>query len=443
MPMSPDRFLEIVADGWLDTVPDSDLPALREEVRAAAADLATAFDDDPAGVAAAVEALAAVVAAIDARVEARAGLASTMSAALAAMEPAAVNTPATPPAPETPPVVEQAPVVAAAAPRLRPSTPTPPAHTPPVALVASGGFDGLRHGDPIINPVDLGREMAQAQQTLQPKPGESTRAAVAGLVREPRPVVLGRDSNQNLVDLTAVGKRYARGELSLTAAAGPFCAPAEVVYDFFDLPSAGLWQLPTVDAARGQTNYPVSPSLADIAGDWAAAVGSQTDPKTVFEVPCGENRTYSVVSYPTILRFDNFTGRFYPELVADVTAKSPAVPRVRGAAGVARRPRRRPPHSGVRRAGLRRRLRGRPGAGAPVRSRLHAGPPPSQSRRSLLSCCFPAGCRRRSPPTSSPGTPPSTSRSSSPGCGPSSRRTTCRCSGSPAGRTSPTRGGRT
>lgn len=312
--MTPERLAEILAESFLDSVADADLPALLDEVRGAATELAATFDtaENPVEVAERVEALAALAAAITERAgrveDARARVASALGAI-----------------PE-PPVVEPEPVVAAATPppvpRVRASEPPPPQPArPSVALVASGGFDGARSGTP-LGRGELGREMGAAQAALHPRSGEEAVTVVASLQREPRPVVLGRDGNQNLVDLDRVGRDYGAGRISLTAAAGPFCAPAEVVYEQFDLPSGGLWQLPTVDAPRGQTNYPRSPGLADITGDWAAAIGSQTDPKTVYEVPCGDDTTFSVVSYPTILRFDNFTGRFYPERVEDITAKS-------------------------------------------------------------------------------------------------------------------------
>lgn len=315
--MTPERFTEILADGFLDSVADSDLPALLDEVRGAATELAATFDtaENPVEVADRVEALASLAAAISERAgrveDARARVAS----ALGALTP---EPPADPADPE--------PVVASAtppppAPRLRPSEPPPPMPSRTGVLVASGAFDGARNGTPLTRG-ELGREMGAAQAALHPRSGEEAVTIVASLNREARPTVLGRDGNQNLVDLEKVGRDYAAGRISLTAAAGPYCAPAEVVYSQFDLPSGGLWQLPTVDAPRGQTNYPRSPGLADITGDWEAAIGSQTDPKTVYEVPCGEDTTFSVVSYPTILRFDNFTGRFYPERVEDITAKS-------------------------------------------------------------------------------------------------------------------------
>ena len=324
--MTPERLAEILAESFLDSVADADLPALLDEVRGAATEAAATFDsaENPVEVAERVEALAALAAAITERAGRVEDARARVSSALSAIPdnpapPADVTEPPAEPTAPTPPVTASA--TPPAAPRLRPAD--PPAPQPgrrSASLVASGAFDGASTGSPLDRGA-LGREMGLAHAALHPTNGEA-RAIVASLQRDPRPVVLGRDGNQNLVDLTEVGKDYAAGRISLTAAAGPYCAPAEVIYDQFDLPSGGLWQLPTVDAPRGQTSYPRSPSLADITGDWADAIGSQTDPKTVYDVPCGEDTVFSVVSYPVQLRFDNFTGRFYPERVEDITAKS-------------------------------------------------------------------------------------------------------------------------
>lgn len=325
--MDPDRLAEILAQGFVDSLlPDADLPALRAEIHAEAERLAgtLATAPNPSEIADQVEALAALVAALDARTHAASAAGERIAASLAGMAPPAPPEMAEPPAQ----VVTVASAAPAAPVRVRPAPPEPPQPAGrPVSMVAAAGQDfldggGIRSGQPFRDMRELGRAMTAAREVLGPNPDSTARAYVARVQRDPRPVVLGDDGEMNLVMMDDLSNQIRRGEISMTAAAGPFCAPAEVIYDYCDMEVGGLWVLPTVDAARGRRSYPRATSLADISGTWLADIGSQTNPKPCFVVPCGSDDTFSVTSYPTCLRFDNFTGRFYPERVAMITRQS-------------------------------------------------------------------------------------------------------------------------
>ena len=136
------------------------------------------------------------------------------------------------------------------------------------------------------------------------------------------------DSPSRTASVLAEVQQAAQEEGNLVASGG-FCAPAEVLYDFFNVATrSGLVQLPTVGAPRGSIQYPVSPTLADFIGQngIASVWDNSTDitpgenTKPVFTVDCPETAECEVAAYATILQFGNFGARFYPENVANSTA---------------------------------------------------------------------------------------------------------------------------
>lgn len=136
------------------------------------------------------------------------------------------------------------------------------------------------------------------------------------------------DSPSRTASVLAEVQQAAQEEGNLTASGG-FCAPAEVLYDFFNVATrSGLVQLPTVGAPRGSIQYPVSPTLADFIGqngigsvwDNSTDITPGENTKPVFTVDCPETAECEVAAYATILQFGNFGARFYPENVANSTA---------------------------------------------------------------------------------------------------------------------------
>ena len=117
----------------------------------------------------------------------------------------------------------------------------------------------------------------------------------------------------------------------ILTAAGGICAPPEVLYGFFNIAtSAGILNLPAVNAPRGAISLPVSPSLGDILGqsgiatEWTAANDASETPspatKPVYVFDCPDFEDCVVSAWPTILQFGNFASRFYPEAIANVTS---------------------------------------------------------------------------------------------------------------------------
>lgn len=119
-------------------------------------------------------------------------------------------------------------------------------------------------------------------------------------------------------------------------AAGGWCAPSEIRYDFFNIACEdGLIDLPTFGVTRGGIRFPVSPSLADAIGDnafggfavpfsnasvpwlWTEAddiltvTGSPNKP--CMRVPCPDFDEERLECYGICLTAGNLTDDAYPE----------------------------------------------------------------------------------------------------------------------------------
>lgn len=111
-------------------------------------------------------------------------------------------------------------------------------------------------------------------------------------------------------------------------AAGGWCAPSEIRYDFFNIACQdGMIDLPTFGVNRGGIQYPVSPSLADVftgsftnatnpwlwteADDILAATGAPTKPCVRVICPSFEN--VRLECYGICLTAGNLTDNAYPE----------------------------------------------------------------------------------------------------------------------------------
>jgi hypothetical protein len=123
-------------------------------------------------------------------------------------------------------------------------------------------------------------------------------------------------------------------------AAGGWCAPSEIRYDFFNIACEdGLIDLPTFGVSRGGIRFPTSPSLADVfssvafggfstgfsvtsnpwlwteASDIAAVTGSPTKP--CVRVPCASFNEERLECYGVCLTAGNLTDDAYPENTAN------------------------------------------------------------------------------------------------------------------------------
>ena len=213
------------------------------------------------------------------------------------------------------------------------AAPTPNVPKPRLNVTASVDIPGVASGDGI---TDLASLAAVAQRKVKSMPissGNPNYALVASIRNEFDHTVDDRTSLGQIDDLlrhlTAPEKQEA------LVAAGGWCAPSEIRYDFFNIAcTSGLIDLPTFGVSRGGIRFPVSPSLADVVdgafggfsttlsvtsnpwiwtedSDIAAVTGSPTKP--CVRVPCPDFDEERLECFGICLTAGNLTDDAYPE----------------------------------------------------------------------------------------------------------------------------------
>lgn len=192
-------------------------------------------------------------------------------------------------------------------------------------LVASADIPGhARNGnvDGIDGLVDLVGARARMLSTTR---GNPNYVNVAYLKRDHR-FRLSLDSNPGEVDQVLT----AATDTGALVAAGGWCAPSEISYDFFNIVCEdGLIDLPTVGVLnRGGFRWPTSPSIADVFADadatwsWTEqqdidAVDSDSDVKTCSRVPCPDFEEVRAACDGLCITAGNLTDFAYPEMIAN------------------------------------------------------------------------------------------------------------------------------
>lgn len=193
-------------------------------------------------------------------------------------------------------------------------------------LVASADIPGhARNGtvDGVNGLVDL--IGARARMLSVGRNGSPNYVNVAYLKRDHR-FRLGLDSNPAEIDQVLT----AATDTGALVAAGGWCAPSEVSYDFFNIVCEdGLIDLPTVGVLnRGGFRWPTSPSIADVFADadatwsWTEqqdidAVDSDSDLKTCSRVPCPDFDEVRAACDGLCITAGNLTDFAYPEMIAN------------------------------------------------------------------------------------------------------------------------------
>lgn len=205
-------------------------------------------------------------------------------------------------------------------------TPAVPAADAPrrdeMVLVASADIPGFTQGSHLGDIYDLVTAMQRRSRML---PDHSGYVPVASLQRQ--------FSHKLSIDSTAETISQVLREVadpSVLTAAGGWCAPSEISYDFYNIVCEdGLIDLPTTGISRGGMRWPVSASFGDLAGqvwtwtetqDIAAATGTgQSGTKPCFRVPCPDFDEERLACDGICLTVGNLTQDAFPELIANHT----------------------------------------------------------------------------------------------------------------------------
>ena len=161
-------------------------------------------------------------------------------------------------------------------------------------LVASADIRGFTQGGTLDGYKDLTAAMVARARTLPDGKGAMNYVPVAQLQREFK---YKADDASPLEDVYAIMQEAASP--SALVAAGGWCAPSEISYDFFNIVCEdGMLDVPTIGIRRGGLRWPTSPSFGDLASstglwvwnetqDIAALTGTaQSGSKTCAHVPC-------------------------------------------------------------------------------------------------------------------------------------------------------------
>lgn len=218
--------------------------------------------------------------------------------------------------------------------RHAPKPDAPDTRTEPV-LVASSDIPGFTHGGKIENMAGLVAAMtARARTMAVTRLGDNApRTPIASMIRDFR-FRLGPDAGPEEVNevLQAAADPSRLADSAGLVAAGGWCSPSEISYDFFNVVCEdGMLDVPTVGIDRGGWRYPVSASYQDIVAsqslwtwtetqDVAAATGTgQSGTKTCARVPCPTFNEDRLRCDGLCLTVGNLMDDSFPELIANHT----------------------------------------------------------------------------------------------------------------------------
>lgn len=196
-------------------------------------------------------------------------------------------------------------------------------------MTASADIPGVAAGAQLADMEALTAAINSRAKSvpISRKGDDAPRYNIASLNREHR-FTLSRDSS--LKELNEV--LTAATNPDILTAAGGWCAPSEISYDFFNLVcDDGALDLPTVGINRGGIRWPISPSFADVTSstalwtwtetqDIAAVTGTaQSGTKTCGRVPCVDFDEERLHCDGVCLTVGNLTEDAYPELISNFT----------------------------------------------------------------------------------------------------------------------------
>lgn len=217
----------------------------------------------------------------------------------------------------------------------------PPSGQPPkgrLAVTASVDIPGVDRSKGVQGMDDLADIFTRKARSMPVTAGNPNQQLVATVRNDYEHTIDDRTNLGQVAELfrhlTSEDKKQA------LVAAGGWCAPSEIRYDFFNIACEdGLIDLPTFGVSRGGIRFPTSPSLADVfssvafggfstgfsvtsnpwlwteASDIAAVTGSPTKP--CVRVPCASFNEERLECYGVCLTAGNLTDDAYPENTAN------------------------------------------------------------------------------------------------------------------------------
>lgn len=193
-------------------------------------------------------------------------------------------------------------------------------------MVASADIPGFTQGGQIHDMDALVAAMHARARTLPVAHGNGQRVHVAQMQRQ-YTHNLSIDSPVEEIQRVLT----AATDPEVLIAAGGWCAPSEISYDFFNIACIdGLLDLPTVGINRGGLRWPTSASFGDINAlsgivwtwnetmDVAAATGTgQSGTKPCVRVPCPSYNEARLSCDGICVTVGNLTSNAFPELIAN------------------------------------------------------------------------------------------------------------------------------
>lgn len=192
-------------------------------------------------------------------------------------------------------------------------------------IVASADVPGFTQGGRVENIYDLAKAMhARARMLPVSKTGNPNMYPVAALQRE-----FNFTLNENSTPKEINAVLTAATDIDILTAAGGWCAPSEISYDFFNIVCEdGMIDLPTVGLNRGGVQYPTSPSFGDLVSIddivWSWTEQDDIDALTSDSVfkPCVRVECPSFIDrradcHGFCVTAGNLVDYAYPELIAN------------------------------------------------------------------------------------------------------------------------------
>jgi hypothetical protein len=207
-----------------------------------------------------------------------------------------------------------------------------------LVITAAAATSGYPIGQRIGDVGALAKFITQQSRSLSVTNGNPSYTPFATIQRE-YPNVLGENTHPSEVE--RVLKELTRPDILV--AAGGWCAPSEIRYEFFDIACqerTAVIDLPTIGIDRGGVRWPTSPSLADVfvspaafapfgatfnvasvpwvwteADDIAAVTGSPTKP--CIRVPCADFEEARLECFGYCVTAGNLADNAFPEATAN------------------------------------------------------------------------------------------------------------------------------